>query len=369
MHNTFTAPQTTHAGIPHPTLQKALRCCLIRLSRRVYTVRRRCPVHEDFHAFIDDSSTLTLRSALGEQWTPADSVRLRRTEYAGVLGTYRHYDPDDVIGGTSAALIHGVPLLDARPPRRVATVHSGSARSAFDPRISCGEPGDSVRVEVWNPRRSHNSRWIVRRRAVLTADQTVLWKGRRITTLARTCVDLARLTTVLEGVVAADWLIADATARFGRNGGVRTREALSVAADRCARMRGTARAREAIALATGRSESVAESLALFRLVSFGITGIRQQVPVEDHEGRMLARVDFMLEATDGVDVVIEVDGLLKYRNAGPRRESDHGDALIREKRREDRLRRRGYRVVRLTWKDLWNLPHLRTLLREAHVAV
>src|SRR5699024_2145370 len=172
MHNTFTAPQTTHAGIPHPTLQKALRCCLIRLSRRVYTVRRRCPVHEDFHAFIDDSSTLTLRSALGEQWTPADSVRLRRTEYAGVLGTYRHYDPDDVIGGTSAALIHGVPLLDARPPRRVATVHSGSARSAFDPRISCGEPGDSVRVEVWNPRRSHNSRWIVRRRAVLTADQT-----------------------------------------------------------------------------------------------------------------------------------------------------------------------------------------------------
>ena len=69
----------------------------------------------------------------------------------------------------------------------------------------------------------------------------------------------------------------------------------------------------------------------------------QQVVIRDHDGRFVARVDFLLPA---LRVVVEFDGAVKYEGA------DGRNALIREKRREDALRALGYRVVRLTWSDL-----------------
>jgi very-short-patch-repair endonuclease len=44
--------------------------------------------------------------------------------------------------------------------------------------------------------------------------------------------------------------------------------------------------------------------------------------------------------------IVEVDGLLKYRNP------DDPDALVNEKLREDRLREAGWEVVRVTWAQL-----------------
>ena len=41
-------------------------------------------------------------------------------------------------------------------------------------------------------------------------------------------------------------------------------------------------------------------------------------------------------------LVVECDGLLKYRD----------DALAREKQRETRLRKLGYRVERVLWEDV-----------------
>jgi very-short-patch-repair endonuclease len=43
-------------------------------------------------------------------------------------------------------------------------------------------------------------------------------------------------------------------------------------------------------------------------------------------------------------LILEIDGLQKYT----------GNALRREKLRETRLRRRGYRVERVTWDDVVN---------------
>ncbi len=54
------------------------------------------------------------------------------------------------------------------------------------------------------------------------------------------------------------------------------------------------------------------------------------------------RVDFLVT---GTNVIVEFDGKVKYA-------SGDGDVLWKEKRREDRLRRLGYVVVRLTWADL-----------------
>ena len=46
-------------------------------------------------------------------------------------------------------------------------------------------------------------------------------------------------------------------------------------------------------------------------------------------------------------MVLEVDGLLKYRDES---------ALPAEKKRQEQLERMGYRVVRVTWSDIVNDP-------------
>jgi very-short-patch-repair endonuclease len=59
----------------------------------------------------------------------------------------------------------------------------------------------------------------------------------------------------------------------------------------------------------------------------------------------------------GTNVLVEFDGALKY--------ADDPRALFREKRREDRLRRLGYVVIRVTWADLEAPGRLIALAREA----
>jgi very-short-patch-repair endonuclease len=94
---------------------------------------------------------------------------------------------------------------------------------------------------------------------------------------------------------------------------------------------------------------------LCRLVfaGLGLAQPEQQVDIRDERGRFVARVDFLIRERR---LVIEFDGATKY--AGP----DGRAALMAEKRREDELRRLGYRVVRLTWADLFDPARLVALL-------
>lgn len=112
--------------------------------------------------------------------------------------------------------------------------------------------------------------------------------------------------------------------------------------------------RTMLAHVDGRSESVGESRLRFALAVAGIT-LEPQVVVTDEAGDFVARVDFVVE---GTRVVVEFDGKVKYGDGG-------ADALMAEKRREDRLRRLGYAVVRVTWADLYHLPRVITWIRQA----
>lgn len=104
----------------------------------------------------------------------------------------------------------------------------------------------------------------------------------------------------------------------------------------------------------GRSESVGESRLRFAMAVAGIT-LEPQVVITDDDGRFVARVDFVVA---GTMVVVEFDGKVKYGDGG-------SDALMAEKRREDRLRRLGYAVVRVTWADLYRLPRVIGWIRTA----
>lgn len=120
---------------------------------------------------------------------------------------------------------------------------------------------------------------------------------------------------------------------------------------------GVGRAKAMCSLVDGRSESPGESLTRCELEMAGIP-VTPQVEVRDAYGRFVARVDLMV---DGTKVVVEFDGRVKYAD-GDR------ETLWKEKRREDRLRRLGYTVVRVTWADLLRPGGVVRLVRAALVA-
>ncbi|MDQ3054675.1 MAG: type IV toxin-antitoxin system AbiEi family antitoxin domain-containing protein [Actinomycetota bacterium] len=102
-------------------------------------------------------------------------------------------------------------------------------------------------------------------------------------------------------------------------------------------------ARLVVDLADMRSESPGESRTRLVLQSLALGAVVPQVEIRDDNGRLVARVDFLYEQQR---TVVEFDGLVKYSGA------DGREALVAEKRREDRLRDLGFQVVRVTWAEL-----------------
>jgi very-short-patch-repair endonuclease len=63
------------------------------------------------------------------------------------------------------------------------------------------------------------------------------------------------------------------------------------------------------------------------------------VEIRDSVGKLLGRVDFLLERR----LIVEFDGAQKY---------DSAEVVVAEKWREDRLRELGYSFARVSWADL-----------------
>jgi very-short-patch-repair endonuclease/predicted transcriptional regulator of viral defense system len=209
---------------------------------------------------------------------------------------------DAVISYASAAVVHGLPLLKPPGPPTLTVRHDLRAYSFED-----------IRVHV----------------AAIDGADVTDWFGAPVTTTARSIVDLARARGLAAGVVAADAALHehlvtirqldDALARQRRWPGVRT-------------------ARRAIGLADARAESPLESLTRLCFVRSNVRQPELQAWVDTPGGRY--RVDFLWP---DVKVIVEVDGLLKYRD---------WRALADEKRRQEHLERAGYRVIRLLWEDV-----------------
>lgn len=101
-------------------------------------------------------------------------------------------------------------------------------------------------------------------------------------------------------------------------------------------------------LADGRIESVGESRSLFLFWSQRLPMPEPQFEIYDGH-RLVATTDF---AWPEHKLIVEFDGRAKYLQH-LRPGEDPGDAVFREKRREDLIRRlTGWRVVRLVWADL-----------------
>lgn len=102
-------------------------------------------------------------------------------------------------------------------------------------------------------------------------------------------------------------------------------------------------------IADPRIASVGESRTQYLLWSQGLPYAEPQYPVHGRHGELLAYLDF---AWPSHKVWLEFDGKAKYVKY---LESDEtpGDVVMREKKREDLVRRlTGWHCIRITWSDL-----------------
>jgi hypothetical protein len=219
----------------------------------------------------------------------------------------------DAVGSHhSAALIHGFELLRWPPPDLVTLTCPPRSR-----------------------RRSRATAGVLFRSADLPESHVSKVCGTRVTTPARTVIDLARTLPFMESVVAADSAL-----RAGKT----TREELANVCADCARWPGIGQARKVVAFSNELAGSVLESCARVTFDAFGLEQPELQVTVR---GRgFVFRVDFCWERHK---TIAEADGLAKYAAA---------EDMLAQFRRDRLLRDAGYKVVHFTWRELFDSPAL-----------
>lgn len=167
----------------------------------------------------------------------------------------------------------------------------------------------------------------------LPSNAVTTTEGLTTTTIARAVIEAACATPYEAAVV-----LCDSALQQGRL----TKTELQDVLDYMAGWPGTGTARAAVAFADQRSESVGESRLRVLMDTYGLPTPELQVHFGPGADAVVARVDFLFRQQR---VVVEFDGLVKYRDQAV-------DVVLREKRREDRLRAAGYLVVRVDWDDL-----------------
>lgn len=245
-------------------------------------------------------------------------------EIRGALAAF----PQAVAGYSSALAVHGLPL--PFPEHRDVHLIMSHGRYRRD---------GSIHV--------HGS--------PLTASDITEVAGIRVTSLARTVIDVARTSPLHRSLIPIDavmrrWCADEAqpgtdVRRVVSDVGVRekARARLIAALKDQTGWQGVRRAGEAIELGDPASESPLESISRGRLHEFAVPRPVCGMPVRGIDG-LLYWADMGWEEQR---VLGECDGMLKYTDA---------DVLRQEKRRQEALEQAGWTVVRWTWDDIVSHP-------------
>ncbi|WP_299956861.1 type IV toxin-antitoxin system AbiEi family antitoxin domain-containing protein [uncultured Modestobacter sp.] len=217
--------------------------------------------------------------------------------------------PSAVLSGATAAWVWGLPRPRSVPPT----------------------------VELTDPHRWRRGRGWLMTRAELPDDEVTVRGAYRVTTAARTVVDLARDWPEVDAVAAADAALLR---------GLTTREELGRVLQRQSCVPGVPRSVRAVALADGRAESWLETHGRLTIAALGLPPFVPQVELWV-DGRLVKVVDGWYPEQA---VALEFDGRVKYRRPAFGRTPE--EELWREKRAEDELRSRGIRFVRAAAVDL-----------------
>jgi hypothetical protein len=212
----------------------------------------------------------------------------------------------------SAALLHRLSLLTPPPKGAVALT------------VPLAKP--------WN-RAKHAD--VVFHASDLPPEHVTRLYNLRVTTAARTVVDLARTLPFIDAVVVADSALNEEKA---------TKPDLYQVLKECAGWPGVKQARQVVDFADERAESPLESAARVVFDQSGLEPPELQATI--HGPNSAFRVDFLWPDHA---VIAEADGLVKY--------NDRKD-LLAERERDLLLREAGYTVVHFTWRQLSQTPEV-----------
>jgi len=247
-----------------------------------------------------------------------------------VSGVMRLYGDDVALSHTSGSLAYGAP--DWQVP--LGLVHMTDLFGA----------GERTQASVRHHHGEVDVHDVTRR------------NGHWITTPVRTALDAASVLPRDAAVCTLDWFMNESLA---------TRDELAAALERRTQWQHHLDVVMKLNAADARSESVGESRTRLLFQDHGLPNPVLQLDLFESDGTFIGRVDF---AWPEQKVIVEFDGQVKYRENRRPGESIE-DAVMREKRREDRLRAQGWLVVRMTWQDLEHpgplVARLRTLVARA----
>jgi hypothetical protein len=181
------------------------------------------------------------------------------------------------------------------------------------------------------------------------------FEGHRVTDIARTALDVARRSSFSEAVGSVDWAL------WRKNERAVPVDALVDDAENFDAQLGRGHLQRVVSFATSLSDSFGESRCRATIHLQGFEPPQLQVEFRDELGSMYP--DFYWPSTR---TAAEFDGKQKYT----RDEFTSGDpveAVWREKKREDRLRRQVNGVARLLTADVLSPDRLSRLLVDAGV--
>lgn len=203
-------------------------------------------------------------------------------------------------------------------------------------------------VSITRPRQAGVSRSLIRSYTADLPDRHVLVKhGARVTTAARTVIDLGRTLPFMDAVV-----VADAALRKGMT----TKSTLDEVIKACKGWPGAGKARRVLDFCDGRADSPLESCARVVFDAY-------RLPPPELQAEIIAGITFDPDGTAHVHeyheykvdflwrrykTVAETDGRGKYYA--------EGKTAIGELERDRLIREQGYRVIHITWKELFERP-------------
>lgn len=246
---------------------------------------------------------------------------LPEDRHRAVLAAVARMRPDEVFGGVSAAIAWHRPLLGPPPARPEVIVHNaGGGRSR---RSTCART-TNVPFDV------------------------VHFCGLRVTTLARSLVDAARVSSTARAVAMLDHAMSGARSDEPAPASARVTIEDLLAELELGSPRGSARARTAIEFADGAAGSPGESWSRVLIDRLRFPRPVLQQEFRDADG-LIGYVDFWWPE---FGVIGEFDGEGKYRREKYTRGRDTASIVVDEKVREDRLRAIVGGVARWGWDDL-----------------
>ncbi len=246
-----------------------------------------------------------------DTWAASDPVRRHQLLSLAVM---RSHGDRVALSHTSAVISHGIDVWGADLSRvHVTRLDGGAGR---------------IERDVVH----HEGQW---RESALARSN-----GHLVTGPTRAVLETASITSLESGLVTLDSAL---------HKGLSDPELLQAAHHGFARWRGTRKLQLGVRMADGRSESVGESRSRYLFWAQGLPAPELQFHVFDELGNLAGITDF---AWPEHRLLGEFDGRVKYGRLLQAGE-DPGDAVFREKVREDLLRElTGWRIIRLIWADL-----------------